>query len=556
MLIVGGGPVGLSAALLLDRFDIPSVVLERAPDFGHHPKARGIRLRTMELFRQWGLEPELRRNALDVDATGFIYCESLAGEEIARTPAVDEDVSQSPTTPLRVAQDGVEAALRREVDARDGIELRLGTEVLELAQDENGVTARAVSNGRDVTWRASYAIAADGVSSTIRRQLGVELEGPPLLAWWQSIYWKGDITPLVEGRQCVQFFTGLRSGAAATVASVDGHERWITLIPLRSETRPSPPTREEATAHVERAVGRPIDIEVVDTTTWRLSAQVAQKFAVDRIFLAGDAAHALPPTGGFGMNTGVQDAHNLAWKLAWVLKGWARPTLLDTYELERRPIAEENAQWSVENSARFLEIRRAIAAGEQKRLDAALDDQKRHISARDRDLGFHYESGALVPDDTAPPEQPAGAYVPTGRPGHRAPHFLLLRHRRTISSLDLFNRTFCVLTSRGGGPWLAAAAEVAGSGIPLGWHEVGGELEQEIPVFEQLYGICADGVVLVRPDGHVGFRCRHGVDNPAATLRETLHELSVRVPARPGNLPGSGIRDPHTHGATPRANLS
>jgi hypothetical protein len=236
------------------------------------------------------------------------------------------------------------------------------------------------------------------------------------------------------------------------------------------------------------------------------------------------------------MNTGMQDVHNLVWKLVLVLGGRAPAGLLDTYEAERAPVARDNADWSVSNSKRIAEIRAALVNRDRGRLDAALRDEKGHVNAIGQDLGFHYDSGALVHDGTpAPPHDPA-TYRPAARPGHRAPHAWLRRGDLRVSTLDLFDRDFALLCGPGGGAWAAAsAAAAADTGVHIIAHRIGadGELVSEDGRFPDLYGIGDDGAVLVRPDGHVAWRTPYAPAEPGRALADALQEaLGLRSPAR------------------------
>jgi 2-polyprenyl-6-methoxyphenol hydroxylase-like FAD-dependent oxidoreductase len=540
VLVVGAGPVGLSAALLLARQRVACVIVERHHSTSHHPKARGVRIRTMELFRQWGLEGQLRGNALPAEGRRFIYCETLAGREIGRSPEiVDSDDQFSPTTSCRVAQDTVERTLIEQVRADPLIDLRMGTRLVDLVQDDDGVTATLVSDAGDdgvaasfateSTVRAEFVIAADGVGSTVRGLLKIALDGPAVLAYWQSIYWHGDISVWTAERPCIQFFTGAKAGTPATVASVDGAHRWVTMVTLPPSDAPPAPL-DESTARniVRRAVGDDaLDVEVVDIATWRLSSQVAATWRDRRIFLAGDAAHSFPPTGGFGMNTGVQDVHNLVWKLALVLQEKAGPSLLGTYAQERKPLAKANADWSVANSGRFREINAAIVAEDDSRLARLISDQKEHVLALGQDLGFDYASAAVLPDGTPSPQTTAGEFVPVARPGRRAPHVWVFRDGERISTLDLFDDRFVLLTGADGQAWCSAAAELSSKDAPpvrayrVGAHGdviAGGD-------FEAVYCIGNEGAALVRPDGHVAWRTRQpptGASDLAEILRKLL----------------------------------
>ena len=278
--------------------------------------------------------------------------------------------------------------------------------------------------------------------------------------------------------------------------------------------------------------------EVLSVGTWTMNATVASAFREGPVFLAGDAAHQLPPTGGFGMNTGVQDVHNLAWKLQGVLAGWAGDELLDSYETERRPVARTNADRSLDNSRMVARINRAALAGgagseaggagsEAGGADAegAVAASRRYGNFMGMDLGFHYGAGALVADGSDAPEveDVVVDYVPTARPGHRAPHFALQCDGVEISSLDLFDRSFTLLTGREGAPWAAAATAVSDeSGLPLrAW-----EVEEE--GWEELYGVGPSGAVLVRPDGHVAWRTTSRAATPESELREVVRRVSGR----------------------------
>lgn len=453
--IVGGGPVGLSAALLLSRAGVPCTVLERDAEPSTHPKARGIRTRTMELFTRWGLLPLLQDAGLPPEANRFIYCDSLAGEEVARSPEPDgSSEGVTPSAPLRVTQDTVHRVLLDTVRALPDVTLRAADAVVALTQDADGVTLETERGG---AVRADHVIAADGVGSTVRRLLGVEMEGDRVLGWGQSIYWHGDLDRWVRDRLCIQFVTGHRLGRPANIATVDGRRRWVTmLMQPPGDRRPEPPTPQQAVAAIRGAAGADVEPEIIDIATWRISAQVATRWRAGRVFLAGDAAHSFPPTGGFGMNTGVQDVHNLVWKLALVLRGEAGDALLDTYQAERLAIARSNAAWSVANGTRMRDIGRVIATGDDAALARLLEEQRGHVDATDQDLGFGYAAGALVAG-TDPPGSP----LRVARAGHRFPETAVTVAGERVSSVLDLPDGFVVVTPDPAG-WTSGDLPVAG----------------------------------------------------------------------------------------------
>ncbi len=268
---------------------------------------------------------------------------------------------------------------------------------------------------------------------------------------------------------------------------------------------------------------------MIDVIPWVMSSTAARWFRQGPVFLIGDAAHQLPPTGGFGMNTAVQDAHNLAWKLAFVGRGWANEALLDTYATERRPVAVYNAERSLENTRSVGRIRRIVerrgdpSMTEQQAIDAA----RRYGNWLGMDLGLSYDDGCLIADGTAAPrvDDPVADYIPTARPGHRAPHVEIGTAGGVGSSLDLYDDQVVVVA----GPEAPSLDLPAGDHPELRVVRLGSDIAESADRFAALYGIDGDGAVLVRPDGHVAWRT--GADATAGAIEQAIATL-LRPPDR------------------------
>ena len=544
VLIVGGGPVGLSASIFLSDLGVPSLLLERHPGTSIHPKARGINVRTMEIYRQHGVEAAVRAAGLPPDRARFIiWARTLAGEELERRipgRARPEAVRISPIANCLCAQDDLEPVLRRHAESLAPATLRFGVDVVALAQDEAGVTATVRDAGGERQVRARYAIAADGAHSRVRDALGIGMTGRAGLYRSINLLLRADLTPWVADRPAALYFIE-QPGLRGTFLTINGRNRWGFLINnLPMDVDVDAYTRERCADVVRQAAGVPdLGVEILGIAPWTAAAQVAERYRAGRIFLAGDAAHHMPPTGGFGMNTGVQDVHNLAWKLAAVLQGWGAPALLDTYEGERLRLGRTITEQSLANAASMGRV------GPDAVAVAALPTQAPGNRARPEFLnevgmifGASYASAAIVPDGTPPVEvaDPVTEYVPTARPGGRAPHVWLQRNGSELSTIDLVGRRFTLLGGPGGAAWCEAArAAAAERGAPLDAIAVGvdGDLRDREGAWLAAYGVEPDGAVLVRPDGHVAWR-RSGL------ARDCRAEMNAALGQVLGLAPSAG----------------
>ena len=436
-----------------------------------------------------------------------------------------------------IDQDALEPILRERAQEL-GAQLRYRTQCAALVQDPDGVTATLVDLEQDseLTVRTRYVVAADGNRSPTRDQLGIAMRGHGLLSNSITIYFRADVdlSPLLAGRdQGVNYVTnpvlrgffrldrtGNRGFLVVNLVGDTARPEIIAAYPSAPWANVAETIDEARALELLRAaIGVPeIPVTVEDIATWRAVADSAERYCQGRVFLAGDAAHTMPPNGGFGGNTGVQDAHNLAWKLAFVLKGIAGPGLLETYDAERRAIGE----LTVEQAYTRYVTRVAPYLGTEG-MQEIVDDWSMEIGYRYNSAGVALEPG----DAPALHEHPRES---RGRPGSRAPHVQIERAGTALSTLDLFGTAFVLLAGPDGEAWHESASGAGGAlDVPLDAYVVGGgEVRDPAAAFAAAYGISAAGAVLVRPDGFVAWRARDGAGASEATVRDALEALLLR----------------------------
>lgn len=524
VVIVGGGPVGLSMSLLLARHGIRSLVVERRPSTGIHPRARIINVRTMEILRVWGLEASVRDAGRALAAArDVIWMTSLSGTVLRRIQAGGDPTrirDHSPTAFCPCTQDALEPILLARALDSGMTTVQFGHELAAFTQDKSGVIATVVDRDKQEqrTVRARYLVAADGVTSSIRQALGLQMTGHGVFDHRVGIYFTADLGALVRNLSAWVYFIRETDSSppSGVFGAINNADRWVFMARSEPQCGESEADFNEARSIeiVRRAVGIPdLALAIRSVLPWTIGQEVAERFHVGRIFLAGDAAHVIPPTGGEGMNVGVHDAHNLAWKLAAVLSGWGGASLLDSYQDERLP------------TARFV--------GERALLNAANPGRPESFNNEGQALGIAYQSAAVLPDGTSPPvvADPVADYIPTARPGHRAPHVWLERDGARLSTLDLFDTTFTLLAGTGGRRWCTAAEQVGHAiDAPLRAYTIGagGDLGDPGGTWAHVYGVDRDGAVLVRPDGYVAWRVQEGGENAPSMLGRALQSVLGR----------------------------
>jgi putative polyketide hydroxylase len=502
--------VGLLMAVGLRHFGIDCLVIEKHASTLDFPKGRRVTTRTVEILRQWGLEEAVAKVSLPPAGSLFSFeGDTLLGDDFERRSLpFDEIKPTSPTRELICSQENLEPVLRKRAVA--DADVRFSAELVGFTQDDDGVTAGVVMGDERVSVRASYVVAADGAQGHTREGLGIGRSGPGVLGHRVSILFRADLGARMAGRQSAVYWLRSRTTqtsrppAGSLFIAVDNKERWLMSVPLDPETEPRESvTKRRCLELVRRGLGDDsVEVTYLGHRFWDPTALVSDRYRAGRVILAGDAAHLTTPEGGLGMNCGVADAHNLAWKLAGVIAGWATPALLDTYQPERRP--------------------HAVACAE-----ASLGPARPPNPIDGLVLGHTFESTAIIDDGTPAPTRrdPVGVYTPMARPGHRAPHIWL---DPKTSTLDLFGGAFVALTDPAGEPGLNHAADLAGTtGIPLSAHAV------DVAVWHSLYGVGPGGVVLVRPDGYVAWRSSTApktADLLASALRTAAGHAASRRP--------------------------
>ena len=520
VLIIGGSLVGLTTAMLLGLHGVQATTIERHAGTAIHPRAGHLQLRTLEIMRSAGLERELQRLSAEryFPNGGINLMRTIAGGEIASfIPDLNQGVEEfSPSRRLFIAQDALEPLLRVRAEEL-GARLRYGTEVVELHENADGVLAvvRDLATGEERAIHASYVVAADGSRSPTRKRLGIGMSGYGELSKSATIYFRADCRELLAGTEFGVIYIDnehLR-GFFRFERSLTGG--FLAVNTLGDPTRPGSldvtAGLDEAGARelVRAAIGDPsVEVEVDDIASWVATADVADRFQSGRILIAGDAAHLVPPNGGFGGNTGIQDAHNLAWKLAAVLRHAAGRELLASYEAERRPVGR-------------LTIEQAYSRYRHRVTPELMDDDVPElVDDFSMEIGYRYHSSAVVPEghDGSPavvghPRDAGGA------PGTRAPHVWIAP---ATSTLDVFGSGFTLLHGRDGAAWGHAVATIADElGVPL--TVVSESIDPD--ALAEAYGIGASGASLVRPDGFVAWRSQGVADEPAATLRAVLRQV-------------------------------
>ena len=531
VLIIGAGPVGQMMALMLARHGVRSHLVDRHPMRSQAPRAHAVNPRSLEICAAAGIDANhIRTLGHAANDGGHVrFVGTLTGPEFGTMPyeRMDDGAFESTPYPLtNIPQPRFEAVLDEAIAECGEVVFERGVAASVLAQDENGVDVELVSDSGDAQRRYDYVVAADGAGSRTRDALGIGLEGPEGLQHNLMIHFKADLSGVTADKPGVLYFL-FDPATSGVLINYDTRSDWVLMHPMdvSSETV-NDYDDARCKSLVEAAVGASVaDLEIAHKSPWTMCAQVAERYCDGRVYLVGDAAHRFPPTGGLGLNTGVADAQNLAWKLAAVIHQKAGAVLLNTYETERRPIARVNTEQSLLNSSKIFELivaiygqdpgqraehyRRVVdqlPSGDDKVLASAVAAQQPHFDSFNLQLGYCYDSTAVQGGhhDMSPK---VSEFEPSWTPGSRVPHAWIGEGRSFHDLLDMTQFTLVTRANVDAAPGfniidITSLPDSAAAGLPAGQS------------------------ALVRPDGHVGALLADDELAEAGAVRDTLVGLA------------------------------
>jgi 2-polyprenyl-6-methoxyphenol hydroxylase-like FAD-dependent oxidoreductase len=526
VLIVGAGPIGLALAGDLGFRGVSCLLIEKGDGRVIQPKMDLVGVRTMEYCRRWGIVPWVESAGYNRDyPQDCAWVTSLNGYELGREPFPppneEQTPPQSPQKRERCPQNFFDPVLLRFAQQWPDVTISYHTELLGFTEHADGVVARVrdVRGGDEREIEAQYLVGSDGGASTVRQSLGIAMSGAPTLTYTTNVVFRCEgLERLHDKKPGYRFIFIGPEGTWATLVAINGRDQWrFSLVGDRTQQTHSEEYMRRA---IVRAVGRAFDFEILSMLPWIRRQLVADSYGRGRVFIAGDAAHLTSPTGGFGMNTGIQDAVNLSWKLAARIDGWGGGQLLDSYGIEQRPVAIRNVAEATGNLERMLSSRvqsppKEIFEDGPGSDEARSEFGNRYTEAMRREwfsigihLGYVYEgSPIIVPDGTPPPPDEVMTYRQTARPGSRAPH-VWLRPDRSI--LDLFGKEF-VLLRFGADPPACDTLEQAARHRRVPFRIVDVHSEEARTLYERR-------LILVRPDGQVAWRADTMPDDPLQVI--------------------------------------
>jgi 2-polyprenyl-6-methoxyphenol hydroxylase-like FAD-dependent oxidoreductase len=522
VLIVGAGPVGLTLAIDLGQQGIHCLLVDKKPGPEFLPKMERCNARTMEIFRRMGLSTRIRAAGLRSDVSMDVFIvRSMCDEPWLRLdyPSVDdaraqiaacEDTSMPAESYQLISQYTLEPLLREVAESLPTIEVIYGCEYENLAQDAGGVTATVHIAGQAQDIRADYVVGCDGGGSPVRRALGISLTGEGNIARMrQALYRCDDLfdrLPMGPGPGQGRHYH-VADAASSFLIMQDSTRHWTLHAVVDSEATMA--------AQFEKVVGQPIDYEMLYVGEWKQNLLLADSYGTGRVFLAGDSAHLVIPTGGLGMNTGIGDAIDLSWKIAASLQGWGGPALLASYEVERRQVGDRNigaSRYASTGRRKWRSLWRPeldsggaeqdVARAEFVRV--ADEEQRKTNEMIGAELGYRYVGSPVIIEEPGGPEQLFRTYDPTAWTGVRMPHAWVAPD---VSILDGFGRSYTVLNF--------GQDVSAGNAITSALHDIGAPVQEEIIDDPRLRALYGRDLFLLRPDLHIAWRSNAAPNDPA-----------------------------------------
>lgn len=568
VLVVGAGPSGLAASLLLKRYGIEALTISRYGWTAHTPRAHHVNMRAMEFLRRLDLEEAVTKAAWPKDTLkNVVWCVDMAGEELGRNRTyhdhgVGDYRDHTPCESINIPQNHLEPVLAEELLTRGG-KLLWNTDCIAIDQRDDGatVTARSRVTGETFRIEADYVIGADGANSLIARTLELPFAGASNLGSAVNVWFRGDLSAYCRDRPGAVYWTMLPRRMArissGTLIGVRPWNEWIIIIEHDPAAGPFDDDHESLKAHIRDIVGDDaLEIDILNVGRWQIHATFATVYQKERVFCMGDAVHRHSPANGAGANTSMLDADNLIWKLKLVMDGRADAKLLDTYSQERVPVGQRVIErtiqtagevpvlldavgfkpgQSVEDAERAIAtLREPGADGDAKRdqLAEAIRLQHYQFCLPGFEMGIRYVSPAIVKDEHPPLtiEDPDMNYVPQTTSGGVLPHaWLADEHGRPQSTLDLLNDgRFHLITGIGGDGWNDAADAVGrelGVEITVDTIGFGQKVTDPYNDWRRLKGTDDAGCLLVRPDAFIAWRSEHIPQNPTAALRATMRQI-------------------------------
>lgn len=574
VLIAGAGPAGLTLSLALTRYGVPHMAITRYPWTAHSPRAHITNQRTIEIFRDLGVEDRILAAATpDAMMANCVWATSLAGEELGRLgawgnhPERREEYRRSSPSPMaNIPQHVMEPILAQAILSSGG-GLGFHQELIDFEEDATGVTSRIrdVRTGREYSVRSRYLVGADGGRSMVAEKTGIEMLGAMGLGAAVNIWLKADLGKFCAHRPGTLYWI-MQPGSDywvgnGTFICVKPWDEWVLLFMYDPAQGEPDLDAESLRRRVLQVVGEDVPVEILAASKWTINRMVASRYATRRVFLAGDAAHRHPPANGLGTNTSMQDAYNLAWKLKLVIDGQAPEALLETYSEERQPVGAHVVDRAMRSVEDMLPIAHALdfcpgqpaeegwrrvadlagdgpdAQAARQRLADAIALQNNQFNGHGVEMGQRYRTGAVAPDPLPEPaydRDPELYYHPTTWTGARLPHVWLEKDRKPVSTHDIVGKGhFTLLTGHGGDAWRAAAALVSEElGVPIDVRSIGFRLDYLDPTGEwaRVREIADDGAILVRPDAHVGWRSIAAAPDAAAALMEGMSAILRLAP--------------------------